>query len=154
MLKAELGVITAAIYGEQTRYKVTFDDGDTSAWMPATTSRADQSSPLQVGMQVLVLRLNDDSNIIIGAVHSDAFPASNDGIGSHSHFADGAIIAYDSSSSTLNIEIDGDAVINSSGSISLNGGAANMGVVTGQSICHFTGNPHADCSTKVLAGKN
>ena len=160
-MQTEYGTIHSAIYGEKSLYKVEFEAGNISKFMPALVGRADASMPLQVGMQVLVLYINTESQVILGAVHSNAYPGDADGIGSITRYADGTTIVYDSQSKTLQISgakelkiaVDGDVAINAAGAVKLNGDAANMGVVTGESICHFTGNPHADCSTKVLAGK-
>lgn len=57
------------------------------------------------------------------------------------------------------VETQGNAEIKASGSVKIDApsceisGPGGTGVVTGMSICHFTGSPHADVSTKVKAGK-
>ena len=62
---------------------------------------------------------------------------------------------------TLNISVDGNVTISSGGNVTISsGGTITLdcggeidGVITGKSMCHFTGTPHADKSTLVEATK-
>lgn len=73
----------------------------------------------------------------------------------------------------VSVELDGDVTVNAGGNAEVNTGGETAvtagsqatvdapliamnkgtGVVTGESICHFTGNPHGDISGTVTAGK-
>lgn len=58
----------------------------------------------------------------------------------------------------LKFIVKGDAEFDVSGEFKVNKASAvklldGLGVITGQSACHFTGSPHADMSTKVFAAK-
>jgi len=72
--------------------------------------------------------------------------------------ADGSIEAKGTS---IDITVTGDANINcatanitATTGINLDGGSGSLtGVVTGASVCHYTGNPHSDVSTDVKASK-
>jgi len=119
---------------------------------------------------------------VLPAGYSDAVPAPADTADVWVvRLADGAELRYDRAASQLTVSlpgdaqvtIDGDAAVSVGGSatvdvggdlaataggqatvdapsIHLNGGT---GVVTGASICHFTGSPHGDVSATVTAGK-
>lgn len=53
-----------------------------------------------------------------------------------------------------NINCTGSANIAATSGVNIDGGAGNLtGVVTGQSICHFTGSPHGDVSGDVKSSK-
>ncbi len=53
----------------------------------------------------------------------------------------------------ISISSGGKVVVNAANLIEFNTGTTPRGVVTGDCICHFTGSPHADLSTKVTASK-
>ncbi len=113
------------------------------------------------GQQVVVLA----NRYVIGSIFN-VDCKEPDGANDHidiTDYEDGTRIEYDTESKTLKVNCVGDinvecvnAVVKAktvnvdSQDIKLNGG---KGVVTGNHICMFTGNPHADCSTTVTAGK-
>lgn len=116
---------------------------------------------LRTGEQVVVLA----NRYVIGSIFNVECKEP-DGSGSHTditEYEDGTRIEYNTQSKTLNIACVGDlnvvcknavveaeSVAVNSTDIKLNNGS---GVVTGAHICMFTGNPHADCSETVMAGK-
>jgi phage gp45-like len=53
----------------------------------------------------------------------------------------------------INISSGGKVIVNAANLIEFNTGTTPKGVVTGDCICHFTGSPHGDVSTKVKASK-
>lgn len=119
---------------------------------------------------------------VLGSLNSDENPApKNSADLYHVAMPDGTFLTYNHVEHLLlidvlgntqlkitgntQIHIDGDATVNIDGTaaitvggeatidaqkIKLNGGA---GVVTGAHICMYTGTPHSDCSSTVLAGK-
>jgi phage baseplate assembly protein V len=96
--------------------------------------------------------------VAVAGLYSDAHPAPGDRADLwRKEFADGAVLEYDRAAHRLLIDTPGDVAVTAGGEatidapmIKCNGGA---GVITQESICHFTGNPHADGSTTVTAGK-
>jgi len=56
----------------------------------------------------------------------------------------------------VKVDAGGDAVVKAAGTVQLGDATVDPtdGCVTGKSVCHFTGAPHADVSSKVLAKKS
>jgi len=124
---------------------------------------------VRVGQQVVVLA----NRYVVGSIFNidckEPTNASNDT--DITEYEDGTRIEYNSSKSELSIKAVGDITINVVGNTTINTSQAvvkatsvevdsqdiklnqGVGVVTGAHICAFTGNPHADCSKTVTAGK-
>jgi len=103
-----------------------------------------------INEQVLVLSPSGDlgNGVILGSIYKQTKPSTNPDI--HlTKYKDGTQIEYNQATHTLTINCVGNININGT-KIGCNGGT---GVVTGESICHFTGAPHGDVSSKVTAGK-
>ena len=128
------------------------------------------------GEQVLIFCQGGrfENGVVMAGLFQNAFPAP--GQDEHQHiteYRDGTRITYDTKkkelsaslagSATVNLESTLDLITGSNFTVNVNGSAkvnadkialnGGSGVVTGQSICHFTGNPHADVSATVTAGK-
>ncbi|MGL4224619.1 MAG: phage baseplate assembly protein V [Vibrio sp.] len=132
--------------------------GRETQWLPVlqqATSFKRAISPARVGAQVVVL----SNRYVIGAIFNNGCPEPEGASDSAEviEYEDGTRITYDTKAKVLNVQASGEITVNAAGvvkvdapSIKLNDGA---GVVTGAHICAFTGNPHADCSSCVTAGK-
>lgn len=148
-------------------------------WLPWLSLRAGSTrdwDPPSTGEQVLLLSPAGDlaQAIVLAGIYSAANPppAASADLWRRT-FPDGTAITYDHAASrlTLNavgavkLDIEGDATVTVGGTAAITAGAAatidapaiklnkGAGVVTGAHICHFTGNPHGDCSSTVTAGK-
>jgi len=149
------------------RYKVAFDGDDgeyLSGWLQVLTQRAGDDVATwnyDVGEQVLVLAMapNLAVGVIVGALYqASSAPVSTDANIHTTKYKDGTEVSYnrDMHELTINAVGDisvnavGDVNVNATGQVKLNDGA---GVVTGECVCAFTGAPHLDVSTVVLAGK-
>lgn len=125
-------------------------------------------SPPKVGQQVVVLgEKHSDGVVISGAIYYQECqePAGANPNTDIIEYTDGTRIEYDTTSSKLKIKAVGDVEMNcrnakiradtvlvDSPKVDL-GGSGGKGVVTGDCICPYTGNPHADLSSIVKATK-
>ncbi len=141
-----------------------------------------KASPVRVGEQVLVFSPygEGDSGIIFGAIFNKGQkePVGANDTTEITEYEDGTRISYDSEVKELKIQAAGkvtiicatatitaDAVEVTSGSAkvtadavtvdsaSIDLGIGGTGVVTGESICPFTGSPHSDVSTNTRSKK-
>jgi len=172
-----IGIVLEADYAKA-RLKVKMGELET-AWLPWLTQRAggDRSwwAP-EVGEQVMVLSPGGDSSqgVILGALYQESSAKPGDALDENIHrveYQNGTFIEHDRKKNELNINVQGEMKINVSGNVEVvaegdvnidaGGNVAIMGkhtqaitgVVTGESICHFTGSPHGDPSTTVKASK-
>ncbi|WP_417536830.1 phage baseplate assembly protein V [Methylophaga sp.] len=154
------------------RVKVEYEAGAITAWLPFVSSRQSIISkskwePLSVGEGVMVF--SESGDMSLGVV----FPATADGTNvppstspdEHvTKYSDGSLVKYDRSSHQLTVNVVGaisvsckSADVTASGDVTVDASQIKLnkgvGVVTGECICPFTGSPHADISTTVLAGK-
>ena len=139
MLQADLGVVTAvekqgAVYVYTV--KAAGKQIEQVAAMTLAAGSINITAPHSTGTQVIVLWI-DERPVIIGALHYND-NAVNDGL-----------IVSDGS---IQIKTTKDVVIEAGGKVEL-AGTGGKGVVTGDCVCPYTGNNHADLSTKVLAIK-
>ena len=96
-----------------------------------------------------------EQGFVLGALYSatDAPPVQGADKW-HLAFNDGSWLEFNRAASVLNIHSRGDVNIFAADKITLDGGSTDLsGVITGLSICHFTGLPHADASANVEASK-
>lgn len=120
--------------------------------------------------------------VVLPALYGPAGQPPASGAGTHrTEYADGSFVEHNPEQGVVKVHVEGDAVLDVTGDMSVQvggdltadvEGAAEVtagtkatvdapmiemnggtGVVTGQSICHFTGNPHGDISGTVKAGK-
>lgn len=167
----QVGVV-AEVLPQSARVRVRVGTERLSEPLPFLTQHAGVDRtwwPPQVGEQVLVLAPNGDAvaAVALGSLYQQDAPApSTDPAVVRVELGDGAVFEYHRDQSRLTaalpgeaqvaiagdatIEVGGEAHIDAS-AIRLNGGS---GCVTGESICHFTGRPHADVSSTVFAGKS
>jgi phage baseplate assembly protein V len=143
--------------------------------MQTASSFKKHAAPVKEGTQVLVFHPygNADSGVIIGSIFNkgEKEPVGYSDTKEVTEYADGTVISYDTTSKVLDINavgdiniicanatiqadsasITADTVTVDSPSIDLGTGGA--GVVTGESICPFTGAPHSDVSTNTRSSK-
>ena len=144
-----------------------------SGWLPWVNGRASSASrvdwePLAVGEQVLILSESGDlsAGVVVPSIAdaTNAVPEQSPDI--HvSRYEDGTTLSYDRAGHILSVDVQGEMTLNVTGNVRLkadgditaDGSTIKLnqgdGVVTGACICPFTGNPHADISTLVFAGK-
>lgn len=132
------------------------------------SSNANSTSfqPIKVGEQVLVIAVNDDVNsgVILRGIYQNKHKLEPSDTKEYVEFSDGTCISYDTANSTLDINVSKTININcidcnvkansvkvDSPSIDL--GLGGSGVITCQSICHFTGAPHSDGSSITRSAK-
>lgn len=143
--------------------------------MQVASSFKASASPIKPGMQVIVFHPygNADNGVIIGSIFNkgEKEPAGYSDTKEVTKYEDGTVISYDTTSKVLDINavgdiniicanatiqadsaaITADTVTVDSPSIDL--GTGGTGVVTGESICPFTGAPHSDVSTNTRSSK-
>jgi phage baseplate assembly protein V len=153
-----------------------------SEFIPMLVSKAGKDVDFKrydVGERVLVMApcANPNLGFIMGALPKQDAP--NDFNGRKMTFEDGAVISYDKKEKIATLELPAGSKIKIKGSdITIEADNVTIekakkvtvksekvylasapeedpteGVVTGQCICAFTGGPHPDKSSKVLAGK-
>ena len=134
-----------------------------TGWIPWLTQRSEETLTFcapAVGEQVLALCANGQlaQAVVIGALAKGT--GGESGVYSTT-YSDGTSVRYDANTSELAVNCKGKVKLVASAEVEVHapsiklgeGVSLNDGVITGQSICHFTGNPHKDCSTRVLAKK-
>lgn len=142
-----------------------------SGWLRFTTHRAGADRtwwPPTIGEQTMVFAPNGDAvaAVVGNSLYQEDYTApATEGSIQRTVMEDGSCITYDRVNrkltinlvGTTEIAIAGDATITVGGTakldaplITLNGGT---GCITQESVCHFTGRPHGDGSSTVLAGK-
>jgi len=113
-----------------------------------------------VGEQVvcIFLPIGLEQGFVLGAIYSDEDepPAEGSHL-THITFGDGSVMEYDRTAHKLSIDVKGPVAVTATGDVTVDGPIVKLnkgkGVVTGECICHFTGNPHGDFSAVVTAGK-
>lgn len=175
-----VGVVTST-YPERATVRVRFgDQEDVVTWecpvlYPKTGQDKEYWMP-DIDEHVLVLSLpyGASQGFVVGALYSNEDkPQISNQNKKRTDFKDGAYIEYDRENSKLKcyfpkdvaIEVVGNATIDVGGDLAATaGGEATIdaplikhnkgtGVITEESICHFTGNPHGDGSKTVKCGK-
>lgn len=135
--------------------------------MVASGLKKSWSAP-KVNDQVVVLGDEHHDGVVIqGSIYHENLkePATATNDNDIVEYADGTRIEYDNASHKLkikavgnievncsNAKITADSVLVDSPKVDL-GGSGGKGVVTGDCICPYTGNPHGDLSTIVKATK-
>lgn len=132
------------------------------------SSNANSTSfkPIKIGEQVLVIAVNDDINsgVILRGIYQDKHKLKPSETKEYVEFSDGTCISYDTANSSLEINVNktiniscidcnlkANSVKVDSPNIDL--GLGGTGVITCQSICHFTGAPHGDGSSVTRSAK-
>ena len=151
------------VHGSQALVKVNVLGRETD-WLPVlqqANAFKKHYVSMRLGEQVVVLA----NRYVVGSIFNTDCkePSGSSNATDIVEYEDGTRFEYNTQSKTLviscvgdvtvtckNAVIDADSVAVNSQDIALNNG---VGVVTGDHICMFTGNPHADCSQTVTAGK-
>lgn len=142
-------------------------------FQPASNANSTSFKPVCVGEQGYILSNGDDLNsgAFLRGVYQNKYKLEASDTKEYTVFSDGTIISYDTSNSTLdvlvtktinitcvdanitctNANIKASSVKVDSPSIDL--GLGGTGVITCQSICHFTGAPHGDGSSNTRSAK-
>ncbi|PMN73157.1 phage baseplate assembly protein V [Enterovibrio norvegicus] len=144
-------------------------------WKPSRTGKAIVWWCPEIGEGVTVISDGDVSlgEILPGSYHGE-FPApSQDPDEFLIQFGDGSKVSHHrgthkldvvnvgdvniTTHQNIHVKCNGQATVNAGGEIIANGSQIKLnggaGVVTGECVCHFTGKPHGDISSQVIAGK-
>lgn len=154
------------------RARVQYGDKQTTDWLPWKPIRAGKAViwwPVEEGEAVTVISPGD---LNLGEILPASYNATNSAPSDNPNlciiqFGDGSEIRHDRSTGDYTAQYKGNVVIqsekdvtvNSKGAVTINSEGKDIklndgaGVVTGEHICAFTGNPHTDCSSQVKAGK-
>jgi|GEM_PF-4375307 len=141
----EFGTITALKEGKELAQVNIL--GRTSDWLPRlglSNNFVKVFMPMAVGEQVAVL----DDRLILGSLHYKGCDEDGGHKDFKISFADGTAINYDGEILKIDCKKPVQVI---SDKIEL--GDNGTGLITGESICHFDGKPHSDCSTVVFASK-
>lgn len=138
-------------------------------WKPIRAGNMIVWCPLKIGEAVTVLSPGDiELGEILPSSYSGEYPTpSTDPDLYIIQLDDGSVIQHNLKTGDYaatykgqaTITVEKDTTINSTGAININSTAKDIqfnggaGVVTGECICPYTGNPHADVSQQVKAGK-
>ncbi len=133
---------------------------DWRPWLAPRAAGVSVWSPPEVGEQVVLLCPWGDPalGLVLPALWQDAHPAPSASPNrTVVAFDDGTTVEYDRAGARLSVSCVGDVAVTASGAVTLDAPAISCaggaGVITGESVCHFTGSPHADKSTVVTARK-
>lgn len=151
-------------------------------WLTERAGKNRNWNAPDVGEQVLVLSPSGDleQGVVLPALYQKAGTPPEQTVDRTTQvFADGSRISYDRAAHALVVDVKagGTVTVNVEGAVQVNGKStvhvkgdgkvtvegqtiemnpknqAMKGVVTGDCICAFTGNPHLDMSTTVKAGR-
>jgi len=133
---------------------------DWRPWLAPRAAGVSVWSPPEVGEQVALLCPWGDPSLalVLPALWQDAHPAPSADPGrAVVAFDDGTRIEYDRAAGRLSVSCVGEVSVTAATAVTLDAPAISCaggaGVITGESVCHFTGSPHADRSTVVTARK-
>jgi phage baseplate assembly protein V len=138
-------------------------------WKPIRAGRAIIWWPLEVGEAVTVLSPGD---LQLGEILPSSYSAEHSAPSDDPdlcivQFGDGSEVRHNRATGDYaatytgkaTITVGGDTTIKSTGAVNVQSDAKDIrlnngaGVVTGECICSYTGNPHSDVSAQVKAGK-
>lgn len=164
-MKAYLGKIVEVNY-EKSLVKVDYQ-GTISDFMPykqVANSYVKIYTPARVGEQVSIIELDGGFMYAIASFFNVDYPSNGDEFTHKITYEDGTELSYNTKSNTLEINavktinitcvdcnVKASSVKVDSPSIDL--GLGGTGVITCQSICHFTGAPHGDGSSNTRSAK-
>lgn len=164
-MKAYLGKIVEVNY-EKSLVKVDYQ-GTISDFMPykqVANSYVKIYTPPKVGEQVSIIELDGGFMYAIASFFNADYPSNGDEFTHKITYEDGTELSYNTKSNTLEINavktinitcvdcnVKANTVKVDSPSVDL--GLGGTGVITCQSICHFTGAPHGDGSSNTRSAK-
>ncbi|MBI5917790.1 MAG: phage baseplate assembly protein V [Nitrosomonadales bacterium] len=145
----------------------------TTGWLKWRAERAGRTvtwDPPSIGEQVMILSPSGElaNGIVIPSIYSDEHDAPDDSPSTHvTRYPDGAVVSYNHESGALSVtgiksayvEVNGPASVKCTGhasvqadsGITLDGAGAGQtkGIVQGDCLCAFTGQPHGQVSATV-----
>ncbi len=128
-----------------------------TGWLPWLTRRAGEDRDWwapEPGEQVLILSPDGDpaQGIVLPAIYRDAYPAPADSKNRRRiEFKDGGYAEYNRETGVLTVSAEGKATVIGKGTVEIIGAAGGQvkGIVQGDCLCAFTGQPHPMISATV-----
>ena len=148
-------------FGSGGAVRIFYGDDQVSDWLPVKPLRSGDAAIWwfpSIGEGVTVTDI-DTGEVLPGSFTSDNPPPSRDPDVLYIKFKDESFISHNQSTGNYESSFTGDVKVIAKGKVSVDSEAKDIqlnggkGVVTGDCICAYTGNPHSDFSQVVKAAK-